>query len=323
MSSNVKEVLLIGTGYMGREYVKVLKAQNINFTVVGNSAASTQRFSEETGVPAQAGGIERWFADHSKDHPRLAIVAVQADYAANVVLAMLPHGFDRVMVEKPCGLTEEETRKISELAEWMNTKVIVAYNRRFYASVLAAEKIIAKDNGVTSFCFELTERGFAPQMQDVGGWFIGNDTHVADLAFFLGGEPETLFSIAQNTCGAGKPNDQAAFAGCGVTKKQALFSYQANWFAPGRWSVEMMTKANRLIFRPMETLQIQKMGSFAIEKVEIEDELDRLYKPGLFLETKEFLENPENPRFLTIQEQAEHMKCYFQMLRGNQEQVRG
>lgn len=82
MSSNVKEVLLVGTGYMGREYVKVLKAQNVSFTVVGNSAASTQRFSEETGVPAWAGGIERWFADHPKDHPRLAIVAVQADYAA-------------------------------------------------------------------------------------------------------------------------------------------------------------------------------------------------------------------------------------------------
>ncbi len=317
------QVLLIGTGYMGREYVKVLKALNVCFTVVGNSVASTQRFSKETGVPAQAGGIERWLAAHKEDHPRLAIVAVQAEYAANVLMQMLPCGFGHVLVEKPCGLTEEEARKIAELADRMNTKVIVAYNRRFYASVLAAEKIIAQDGGVTSFCFELTEHEFNPQTQDVAGWFIGNDTHVADLAFFLGGEPETLVSIVQNTCGMGKLNDQAAFAGCGVTKRQALFSYQANWFAPGRWFVEIMTRVNRLIFRPMETLQIQKLGSFAIEEAEIEDELDRLYKPGLFLETKEFLENPENPRFLTIQEQAEHMKYYFQMLCGNLEQHRG
>lgn len=320
MSDYMKQpaVLLVGTGNMAREYVKVLKAQNVTFEVVGRSAGSVRRFCEETGVTARAGGIGQWLAERREDdHPQTAIVAVQGVLAADVVSQMLPCGFDRILVEKPCGMTEEEVDLISELATRTGTKVFVAYNRRFYASVLAAEKIIAEDGGVTSFCFEITERGFDPCRQDVQSTFIGNDGHVMDLAFFLGGEPEKLFAITQNNCVDFQGGDTVAFAGCGITKTGASFSYRGDWFAPGRWGVEIMTRGHRLIFRPLETLQIQNMGSFAITSVDIDDELDRTYKPGFFLETSEFLNHPDNPRLLTVQEQAEHMKVYYQMLRGN------
>ena len=39
----------------------------------------------------------------------------------------------------------------------------------------------------------------------------------------------------------------ALVAGAGVTENGALFSYHANWEAPGRWSVEIMTKKRRLM----------------------------------------------------------------------------
>ena len=57
-----------------------------------------------------------------------------------------------------------------------------------------------------------------------------------------------------------------------------LFSYQANWNAPGRWGIEILTSQHRLYLRPMEKLQIQNTGSVDISEVEIDDQLDKEFK---------------------------------------------
>lgn len=80
------------------------------------------------------------------------------------------------------------------------------------------------------------------------------------------------------------------FAGAGTTENGALFSYQANWEAPGRWSVEILTKKHRLIFKPLEKLLMQKIGSVETEFLTIDDELDTEFKPGLYEQTKRFYE---------------------------------
>jgi hypothetical protein len=81
----------------------------------------------------------------------------------------------------------------------------------------------------------------------------------------------------------------AVFAGAGRTVSGALFSYQANWGAPGRWGVEILTSQRRLIFRPMETLQVMRKGSVAIETVPMDLSLDQAFKPGLHEQTLRFL----------------------------------
>ena len=50
------------------------------------------------------------------------------------------------------------------------------------------------------------------------------------------------------------------FSGAGISISGALFSYQANWQSAGRWSVEILTKKNRLILCPLEELKVQKRG---------------------------------------------------------------
>ena len=75
--------------------------------------------------------------------------------------------------------------------------------------------------------------------------------------------------------------------------KNALFSYHANWEAPGRWSVEILTPKHRLYFKPMETLQIQEIGSVAVNPVQIDDTLDKEFKPGLYLQVKSFLDGKQ------------------------------
>jgi hypothetical protein len=102
------------------------------------------------------------------------------------------------------------------------------------------------------------------------------------------------------------------FAGAGVTDKGVLFSYQANWGAPGRWGVEVLTANYRLIFRPMESLQMMRKGSVKIESVEIDESLDKTFKPGLHEQVRRFIDG-HTEGFCTLAAQVEHWDYYCRM----------
>ena len=101
-----------------------------------------------------------------------------------------------------------------------------------------------------------------------------------------------------------------------MSEQDALFTYNANYRAPGRWGVEVLTSKHRFIFKPMEKLQVQNIGSFKVEECEIEDELDHLYKPGIYREVTTFIKNSDSSRFKTVEQQICAMKYYYSMLNG-------
>ena len=101
----------------------------------------------------------------------------------------------------------------------------------------------------------------------------------------------------------------SVFSGSGVAENDALFSYHANWAAPGRWKVEILTKRNRIILEPLEGLLVQKIGSVEKSMMEIDNQKDLSFKPGLFNQVKAFVNN-DLENFCTISEQRESMKVY-------------
>lgn len=311
MSDNLN-VLLVGAGYMGKEYGKVLNALNVPYAVVCRSDSSAHNFNEELGVMPKSGGVENALKQMN-DAPDMAIVAVNVEFLSSTVIALLNKGIKKILVEKPAGLNRSEMMNIHETCKSMDAEVYVAYNRRFYASTEKALEIISEDGGVSSFNFEFTEWGFqiektahAPAVKEE--WLLANSTHVINLAFFLGGFPKEMCSFK---AGSLEWHSRASkYAGAGVTDKGVLFSYQANWDAPGRWAVEVLTKEHRLYFRPMEKLAIQKKGSVNVEEIEINDQLDVDFKPGLYKQVEAFLSEKKDDKLLTIEEQINHMDFY-------------
>jgi predicted dehydrogenase len=193
-----------------------------------------------------------------------------------------------------------------------DAEVFIAYNRRFYAATLHAQRIICADGGVTSCHFEFTEWGHEIETLVKGPgvkerWFLANSTHVVDLAFHLAGCPRQLSTYRGGTLPWHA--SAAVFAGAGVSDRGALLSYQANWNAPGRWGVEVLTRASRLIFRPMESLQLMRRGSVRIDPVDINDSLDKQFKPGLYEQTRRFLDG-STEGFCTLAEQRENWRVY-------------
>ena len=312
------KILLIGAGPMAVEYAKVLQALAVDFDVIGRGETSAKTFFEKTNktVITVPSPLERAEGEAFSSNYDAAIVAVSMEQLSNATKKLLQNNFKKLLVEKPAGMNSSEIQEISMLAKEKNADVLIAYNRRFYASTLAAEKIIESDGGATSMHFEFTEWSHVIEpLQKADGvkenWFLGNSTHVVDLAFSLAGNPKEI-SCYKNGSLSWHPKG-AAFAGAGITNKNVLFSYNANWNAPGRWSVEWLTNKHRLILKPMEKLQIQKIGSVAVEEILLDDQLDKDFKPGLYLQTKSFLAN-DFSRFIHIHQQAENALLYDKMV---------
>lgn len=302
---------LIGAGGMAVDYIKVLQALGKSFTVIGRSKESATACKKATGCEVIAGGL----TDYLSRNPALpshAIVAVGVEMLCETTLQLLDYGVRNILVEKPAGMNISEIEKIYLRSTEKKASVIVAYNRRFYTAALKALEIAEEDGGITSFNFEFTEWAHTIEPLKKGDgvkekWFLANSTHVVDLAFYLGGRPKEISTFI-----SGKLNwhpSASVFSGAGISEKGALFSYQANWESAGRWSVELLTKRHRLIFRPMEKLQIQNKGSVETEFVSIDDKLDIDFKPGLYRQVDAFIHG-NTKEFCTIEEQCNNCKIY-------------
>lgn len=314
MSNNLN-VLIVGAGYMGKEYGKVLKALDIPFKVVCRSEASALKYRDEIGIMPLYGGVENAVV-RLDQRPNAAIVAVNVEQLSKSVITLLRFGVKNILVEKPSGLNREEILDVCKVCRSENANVFVAYNRRFYASTEKALEIISDDGGVSSFNFEFTEwsssivkTSHAATVKEE--WLLANSSHVIDLAFFLGGNPKEMCSFHSGSLSW--HSRACKYAGAGITEKGALFSYQANWDAPGRWAVEVLTSEHRLYLKPMEKLFIQNKNSVSVEEVPLDDQLDIDFKPGLYKQVKAFLSEERDSRLLTIEDQLKHMDFYNKM----------
>ena len=298
-------ICLVGSGLMSQAYAKVLQAQGRDFHVIGRGAESAAKFREATGIDVVTGGVERWLDQHGTI-AETAIVAVNVSELANVSVQLLRAGVRRLLIEKPGALNRRGLEQVARAAMDTGANVFIAYNRRFYASVLAAEQVALDDGGVTSLQFEFTEWTHrigvgSRHPAELAGWFFANSSHVVDLAFHLGGLPVQLQSWTGGEL-AWHPHG-SIFCGAGQTDCGALFSYQANWQSPGRWSVELSTRKHRLHLRPLEQLGMQEIGSLEVKSVPIDDALDREFKPGIYRQTMAFLDGADAQRLSTLDEQ--------------------
>lgn len=305
-------IWLIGAGTMAREYAKVLKALGRDFICIGRGEKTAKEFEDVTGSPAIPGGLENFIIKSEPTIPDAAIVATDLGSLSTNTITLLQYGIKRILCEKPGFQSPDELEKVCEVQNSCGGDVFYAYNRRFYAATIAAEKIIKKDGGLLSFNFEFTEWSHVVgksnhSKEDLKNWFYANSTHVVDLAFFIGGQPVKMSCYSKDANNWHKPVN---FSGAGLTDKNALFNYQANWEAPGRWAVELLTEKHRIYLKPIEQLQLQDKGTVKVYNVEIDDRLDKDFKPGLFLQTQAFIEN-DIKRLCTCKQQMQHVKKVY------------
>jgi predicted dehydrogenase len=269
---------------MAAEHVAALLAGGVapdHVFVAARRLEEAERLAAAHGV--RAGRLDEVVAES-------AIIAVAEDALVAVTEKLLELGAKRVLVEKPGALAAADLAGLAE-----NDDVFVAYNRRFYSSVVRARELIEDDGGPIGVTFDFTEierlvladadRRRLPE-GTLHRWGIANSLHVIDLAFFLAGDPQSL--TAERSGSLPWHPSGARFAGSGDTAAGALFAYAATWDGAGRWGVEVTTRKRRLVLRPLEELHEQRRGSFALEPVEVPPEPAGV-KPGVAGQLAAFL----------------------------------
>ena len=306
---------LFGAGYMGKEYVKVLQGLGLDFKVIGRSQASAESFKEDTGVEVFTGGMKTFLTNN--DPVSHAIIATNIECLAENITDLINHGVKNILIEKPAAIYKEDLDKIFLLSKEKGTNIKIAYNRRFFSSVIEMEKLIEKDGGLRSMIFEFTEwiddiPSLGKDKEALERWFLSNSTHVVDLAFAVAGAPSELSTFSQGEIDWHK--SASYFSGAGKTEKGCLFSYYAGWDSPGRWALEFMTKNHRFYLKPMEKLAIQKRNSVGVEFADVDASLDEKFKPGLFLMTQAFLKkNDLQDKLCDLQEHVGNFSKYLEI----------
>lgn len=317
MRENDYRVLLIGSGSMAFEYLRVLKALNKQVVVVGRGEFNLNKLRESfPEFEYHAGGVEK-YVETTPFIPELAINTVNIDFLGTTSCVLLSAGVKKLLIEKPGDITNEGLEILQAISKKNNSKVLIGYNRRFYSSILQLLEEVEQDGGIKSCHFEFTEwvHTFGTDTHSLPAlnkWLLSNSSHVIDTVFYLLGKPLELNARVLGVNNISWHPSGSIFVGSGISLNHIPFTYHANWGGPGRWSIEIITAKRRFYLRPLEKLAVQMLGSVAINQIEIDDRLDIEYKPGLFLQVQSFIDD-KLVSFQTLQGQIEAMKYYFKM----------
>lgn len=312
-----KKVLVVGAGLMAHEYLNVLKDIGAVVKVIGRGAENIAKLkSEFPNFECAEGGVALLSRDEVDGYD-FAINTVNIEYLEDTTSMLVDLGIKNVLVEKPGGLDIAKMKKLHDLSLANKSNILIAHNRRFFQSVKRLILEAELDGGITSALFDFTEWthtfGRDSHSESVlNKWIISNSSHVIDTVFFLIGDPVELNSQTAGKNVIDWHRSGSVFTGSGKSSSSIPFSYHANWVSAGRWSIEVCTNKRRFFLVPMEQLKQQKLGEIKIEDIDIDNEVDTRYKPGLFQQTVDFLCG-EHRNFINLEGQIERHAVYSEI----------
>ncbi len=137
--------------------------------------------------------------------------------------------------------------------------------------------------------------------------------YILDTVFHLAGRPKLIHTQATGNGISWHPSG-SVFMGFGITENNIPFSYNANWDAPGRWAIEVLTHKNRYYLKPLERLAVQKKASVQVDEIDSDFSDDINFKPGLLNMVKAFFEKNEET-LCTINEHQKNFLFYEKIAR--------
>ncbi|MES1976562.1 MAG: Gfo/Idh/MocA family oxidoreductase [Pseudomonadota bacterium] len=300
----MKRCLVIGAGKMGIAHLQVLVALAPDALAAWAPSDRRRAAVEEAGAQMLGGSLDEALADFGATH---VFIASPVHTLVSIALRVLASGVRHILLEKPAALTLVEGHQLLQAADKAGARIFVGYNRRFYASVLTALSLIeASSERIESVVFEFNEvvadpagpKGHAQEVRE--RWLLANSMHVIDTAFHAVGLPDTAKSHYHRSAPLSWHAAGGVFVGSGETLNGVPFAYHANWQSPGRWGFEWMTPSTRYVFRPMEKLFVMRRGQFTMEPVDIGDEMDLKFKPGVYGQNRAFLRGDLSAGLVTL-----------------------
>ena len=277
---------LIGAGNIAKQHLKVIG--DIDSIEVVSVTSRTRLKAEQL---AKEYNIELCFdtAEEMVEKSNLngLLVLVSENQICNVVKRVSSYRLP-LFIEKPPGLSSQETARLAELANKYSIKTMVGFNRRYYSVFHKGIELINKHGPLMAVAVTGHERmwriregkKFSEEILDK--WVFANSTHTIDLLRFFGGDVRNVKSIVHSY--REKNGDQ--FSSIMELESGAIGQYNSFWYSPGGWSVTLYGNGIIVEFKPLEKGRFidKQFKTYDIEP----DEIDIKHKPGFFNQMKAF-----------------------------------
>ena len=289
-----QRVLVVGAGWMGGEFLKTLRALGVSKTAAITTIEETASLRRaEFGIEVRLGPVETTLKPNEAFD--LVVIATPIDSLVSVCRHALALGYRNILLEKPGSLWSSELKLFADDAEHYGARIRLAYNRNVFPNLILLEQLAAAEGGITTCRYTFTEWvhkiDFTKAPIDVyRRWGISNSLHPIGMAHRLIGMPVELSTQRGGTLDW-HPSG-ARFSGSGLTDRDVVFAYDADWESAGRWSVEVRTTENAYRMVPLERLEVCHRGSvewipvaftaaFADVKAGVAEELAVMLDPAL------------------------------------------
>ena len=280
----------VGAGTYARHHLAVLAAlQNVSVNAILTTGSQRgQDLAAEHGISKQYTDREAFLTESDVD----CFVIVASAWAITPVAMDCLATAKPVLIEKPAGVSPEETSELVAQAEKHETYGMVCMNRRFYSVVEHGLATLATYGPIRGAILEIPERITAERQSqrltewDYNRFTFRNSVHGIDLLRYVLGDVKEVRSIARPH----SPYAKAAASFGGVIEHEggAMSTVLALWDTQLPWRLTIIAANGRLRFAPFE------QGWFINEKgVEIPirmDEIDTTFRAGVYAQDLHFIE---------------------------------
>ncbi len=266
-SYNDKSVLLVGAGWMAKQYANALSQMKVkDVTVISRTQQKVSQLCDEFGF--QPNLKEPKEALNKMERKDLTIIATQIESLLPMTKLAIESGQDNVLIEKPGSLYSNELLSLDNSSN--GKRIRIAYNRLVYPNLHKLKQLVNEEGGITSCNFNFTERihsiDFDKESKETfSRWGIANSLHIISMVLDLIGIPKQ--SLFYQTGKLDWHPTGSIFVGSGLSEKKIPFSYHADWGSSGRWGIEVMTSQNAYRLISLEELYICHKDSFEWGKI--------------------------------------------------------
>ncbi|OUX38007.1 MAG: hypothetical protein CBE33_01790 [Candidatus Pelagibacter sp. TMED273] len=197
----------------------------------------------------------------------------------------------KILCEKPVGINFEETKKI--ISKIKNEHFYVGLNRRFYSSNLKANYLISKNKGKRFISIRDQEMQNFKSKKVNKSLMYCNSVHLIDyITIYARGKLLKIQRLKEFKNNKFSENlTRLIFS----SKDEVL--YHCNWNSPGPWSINIIQKNHSIEMKPLENLVQEKLiENKRIRILHNKSKIDRIFKPGLFIQVSEFIRMLKNKK---------------------------
>ncbi|MGC9598990.1 MAG: Gfo/Idh/MocA family oxidoreductase [Minisyncoccia bacterium] len=204
MNPKTLRIGIVGAGLIGGK--RALAIKHTGKGILAAVADVNQKSAEALAAKYGASAETDWKKLIARKDIDVVVVAVPNAFTKKIVIAALRHG-KHVLSEKPFGINAKEAKAMAEAARKSRCVAKAGFNHRFQAAMLKAHEIY-KEGGIGKI-FIIRARyghGGRPGMEKEwrfnkklsgGGELLDQGVHLIDLARWFGGEPTTVYGLAQ------------------------------------------------------------------------------------------------------------------------------